>query len=152
MKNNRSVAVMKIVALVLTVSLMAPCYASAAVIEPVQPMASNYLDSYNAYVCAMGGGKLEIWFSVTGDNVMDEIGTLSIQLYESTDNVNWTWVDTFLHEDYPSMLVEGDFFHSSYVPYQGIVGRYYKAYVGVWAGKNGDGDTRYFWTSVEQAT
>jgi hypothetical protein len=152
MKIEKSAALIKIVVLVLVVSLMTPCYVSAAVIEPMQPNASDYLDSYNAYVCAMGGGKLEIWFSVTGDNVMDEIGTLSIRLYESTDQVNWTRVKTFLHEDWPSMLEEGDYFYSSYVPYQGVAGRYYKAYVGVWAGKNGAGDSRYFWTSVERAT
>ena len=152
MKIEKSAALIKIVVLVLIVSLMTPCYVSAAVVEPMQPMASDYLDSYNGYVCAMGGGKLEIWFSVTGDDIMDEIGTLSIGLYESSNRVNWTHVKTFLHEDWPSMLDEGDYFYSSYVPYQGVAGRYYKAYVGVWAGKNGTGDSRYFWTSVERAT
>ena len=142
----------KIVALLLIVSVVTPCYANAAVIQPAQPMASAYLCSYNSYVCAMGDGKLEIWFSVTGDHYMDEIGTLSIQLYESTDSENWTWVDTFLYEDYPSMLAYNKVVHCSYVSYQGVAGRYYKAYVGIWAGKDGGGDTRYMWTTVEQAT
>lgn len=148
---KRSV-VLKIVAMVLAISFVVPCYADAAAVEPVQPMASYYLCSYNSYVCAMGSGRLEVWFSVTGVNIMDEIGTLSIQLYESTDKENWEWVDTFLFEDYPSMLAYDDYFHSDCVSYQGVAGRYYKAYVGIWAGKNGDGDTRYMWTGVEQAT
>ena len=87
----------------------------------------------------------------TGD--MDELGTLSIRLYESSDNTNWTLVETFLHEDYDSMLIEDDYWHMDYVPYDdGVTGRYYKAYVCIWAGKNNSGDTRYMWTPVERAT
>lgn len=81
----------------------------------------------------------------TGD--MDEIGTLSIKLYESSDNTNWTRVKTFLHEDYSTMLTYDDYFHCSCVSYQGTAGKYYKAYVCIWAGKDGGGDSRYVWTS-----
>lgn len=138
----------KLIVLCLIISLLTPCYASAAVIDTAQPMASLYLDSYNTYICEMGSGRIEIWFTVVGTNYMDEIGTLSIRLYESTDNQNWTRVETFLHEDYPSMLAYNDYVHSSYVSYQGVEGRYYKAYVCIWAGKNGSGDTRYMWATV----
>lgn len=148
---KRSVFV-KIVALLLVASVAAPCYASAAVVQPDDSMASYYISSYNSYVCAMGGGRVEVWFSMTGVNIMDELGALSIGLYESTDQVNWTHVKTFLHEDYSNMLLEDDYYHTSGVSYQGVAGRYYKAYVGLWAGRNGGGDTRYMWTSVERAT
>ena len=120
--------------------------------ETAQPYASDYLDSYNTYICAMGSGRIEIWFSVTGDNYMDDIGVLSIRLYESSDNKTWTWKETFTHEDYPSMLAHNDYFHSSCVSYQGTAGRYYKAYVCIWAGKNGGGDTRYMWATSVKAT
>ena len=82
---------------------------------------------------------------------MDEIGALEIKLYESKDNETWTWVDTFHYIDYSDMLVYNDFAHTGHVEYNGTIGRYYKAYVCVWAGKNGDGDTRYFWTPTEKA-
>lgn len=36
----------------------------------------------------------------------------------------------------------------TYVSYQGIAGKYYKAYVCIWAGKNGSGDTRYMWATM----
>ena len=152
MTKQRKNTLIKLIACLLVISMISPCMASAATAETIQPYASSYLTSYNSYVCAMGGGRLEIWFSVTGDTDMDEIGTLSIKLFESTDGTNWTWKKTFLHEDYSSMLAYDDFFHSSYVPYQGVAGRYYKAYVCIWAGKDGGGDTRYMWTSVERAT
>ena len=142
----------RLIAVALLVSLMIPVGANAATVESVQPRASDYLDSFNTYICAMGSGKLQIWYTVVGDTDMDEIGVLSIKLYESTDQTNWTRVKTYSHENYSSMLAEDDFFHSSYVSYNGVAGRYYKAYVCIWAGKNGSGDTRYMWTPVERAT
>lgn len=149
---KRKSFLLRIVALLLTFGLIVPTVANAAAVETVQPRASNYLDSYNTYICAMGGGKLQIWYSVVGDTDMDEIGVLNIRLYESSDQTNWTRVKTYSHENYSSMLAEDDWIHSSYVSYNGTAGKYYKAYVCIWAGKDGSGDTRYMWTSVERAT
>ena len=118
----------------------------------VEPRASDYLEAYIAYVYPAGWGKVQVWLSVDGTDYMDEIGALEIQLYESTDNENWTWVKTFDYTDYPDMLAYNDYTHTGHVQYNGTIGRYYKAYVCVWAGKNGDGDTRYFWTSAKKAT
>lgn len=142
----------RLLSFILAFLLLLPCTAHAATIEPIQPYASAYLTSYNTYICAMGGGDLQIWYTVVGDTDMDEIGVLSIILYESANNSTWTRVKTYSHENYSSMLVEDDFFHSSYVSYDGIAGKYYKALVCIWAGKNGSGDTRYMWTPVERAT
>lgn len=140
-------------ALALALLLLVPISANAATNNTtVAPCASYYLDLYNTYICPMGSGNLQIWFEVMGTGIMDEIGTLRIVLYESTDNVNWTWKKTFLHEDYSSMLIEDDFYHSSYVSYTGTAGRYYKAYVCIWAGKDGSGDTRYMWATSVRAT
>ena len=91
----------KLLSLLIICSLVLPCNAFAA----TQPRASAYLTSYNTYVCAMGSGKLQIWFTVVGDTDMDEIGVLSIKLYESTDKTNWTRVKTYSHENYSSMLI-----------------------------------------------
>jgi len=151
MKHRKS-SLIRVISLILACVIIVPCFASTASAEAVQPRASDYLISYNSYICPMGGGELEIWFTVVGKGDMDEIGTLSILLYESTDQENWTWKKTFLHESWVSMLAYNDNFHSDYVSYQGVAGRYYKAYVCIWAGKDGDGDTRYFWTGPEQAT
>ena len=152
MKKQYRVTCHRLIALVLVVALMSPMYVNASGLDKGQTRASDYLSSYNTYVCPMGGGKLEIWYTVVGMNTMDEIGTLSIILYESIDRSTWTRVKTYSHEKYPTMLIEDDIIHSSYVSYYGIAGRYYKAYVCIWAGKNGSGDTRYMWTSVERAT
>ena len=148
----RKSIIVKLIAIILVCSLASPTFVSAASTEWAQPRASDYLNSYNTYICAMGSGKLQIWYTVVGVGDMDEIGVLSVILYESKDNTTWTRVKTYSHENYSSMLIEDDFVHSSYVSYNGTAGRYYKAYVCIWAGKNGSGDTRYMWTSVERAT
>lgn len=150
MTKNKGIKV--IIALLLVVSLIQPVAVDAVANETVLPCASYYLDAYNTYICAVGSGDIQIWFEVMGTGKMDELGTLRIVLYESTDNTNWTWKKTFLHEDYDSMLLENDYWHMDCVTYDGVAGRYYKAYVCLWAGKNGSGDTRYMWATSVRAT
>lgn len=145
--NTKKHLLLKVVALVLFVSCIIPINAMA-----VEPRASDYLSGYGAYVYRAGWGKVQVWFEVEGTNYMDELGALEIQMYESTDNENWTWVKTYDYTDYSDMLVYNDYHHSGHIEYNGTLGRYYKAYVCVWAGKNGAGDTRYFWTNSEKAT
>ena len=147
MSNIKFSRALRITALVLVIVLILPVGAIAAV-----PRSSLYLDSYSAYVYPAGWGKIQVWFDVTGAGDMDEIGALNIKLYESTDNETWTWVETFQYQNYSGMLGYNDYTHTGHVEYNGTIGRYYKAYVCVWAGKNGDGDNRYFWTSPKKAT
>lgn len=141
----------KICTCILICSFLLPVHGNAATFS-VTPRASDYLDSYNAYICPMALGKIHVWFSVTADDYMDDIGTLTIQIYESTDNQTWTWVKTYKHSTTSVMLAHDDIFYSNYVEYNGIIGRYYKAYVTIWAGKDGGGDTRYMWTQPKKAT
>ena len=155
MEGKRSRTLIKLVAILLTVALCAPVCAQAAVPETVQPMASDYLTAYTAYICAMGDGNLEIWFRVVGTDIWADIGVLTIYLYESTDDVNYSWVKTFDFVDYDddTMLAHNTYYHMSHVDYEeGVPGRYYKAYVQIWAGPEDGGDTRYIWTPVERCT
>ena len=147
MSKKISANFVRLIALVLVFSLSVPAYAAAT--NSIQPRASAYLDNYIAYVYLPGTGEVRVYFDVTGVGYMDELGALSIAIYESTDGTNWTWKKTFTHDSTPGMLRYNDYFHASYVSYNGIVGRYYRAYVCIWGGKDGDGDTRYFWTSVK---
>lgn len=137
----------RVVALLLAVVLICPIGAQA-----VEPRASYYLDSYNAYPYSAGGGKIQIWFNVKGVDYMDDIGSLRVSLYESTDDTNWTWVKTYTNDSDSSMLGHDKIFYQSHVDYQGVVGRYYRAYICIYAGKDGAGDTRYFWTTSTKAT
>lgn len=149
MNNKKKSTMIRFITLIIVIALMAPVEASAAVRETMQPYASAYLDNYGAYVYLAGDGLVQVYFNVEGTNYMDELGVLTIKLYESPDKETWTRVETFKHDTTPGMLSYNDDFHSGHVDYQGEDGLYYKAYVCVWGGKDGDGDTRYFWTSVK---
>lgn len=146
MKTQRSLMV-KITIVILIMALVLPTNVFAA-----QTRASDYLEGYSAYIYRAGWGKVQVWVEVDGTNDMDEIGALEIQLFESKDQENWTWIKTYSFTDYPEMLGYNDFSHTGHIEYSGTIGRYYKAYVCVWAGKDGAGDSRYFWTPVEKAT
>ena len=152
MERKKSRFLVKLIAIALVASLCAPIGAQAAMPETVQPMASAYLATYTAYICAMGDGDLEIWWEVTGTDYWADIGVLSVYLYESTDNVNWGWVKTFQFTEYPNMLRHNTYFSVDHVEYEGVPGRYYKAYVHIWAGPEDGGDGRYIWTPVERCT
>lgn len=146
MKRIKS-TVIKIIVFCLVFSAALPVNVNAASIDPIMPCASYYLDAYSAYVYVTSTGEVQVWFDVMGTGDMDEIGALSIMLYESTnDGKDWTLEKTFLHDKTSGMLFKNDYYVSSHVtwPY-GSTQRQYKAYVCVWAGKNGDGDARYFW-------
>lgn len=152
MLRQRKAYFLKMVAVVLAIALMMPIYVTAAEQEMVIPRASYYLADYTAYICAMGNGELEIWFEVTGTGYQEYLGVLTIYLYESTDNVTWHWVKTYMDYEYDTMLATNAYEHVNYVDYEGVAGRYYKAYVQIWGGPDDCGDSRYIWTPVERAT
>ena len=147
MNNIKTSRLFRIVALTLAITLLLPISAMA-----VEPRSSLYLDSYSAYIYPAGWGKVQVWFEVDGTGYMDEIGALEIMIYESKDNATWYWVDTYTYNDHDGMLGYNNYYHAGHIEYKGTIGRYYKAYVCIWAGENGAGDTRYFWTNVEKAT
>lgn len=149
MLSYRKKAIIRMIACVMIITMIIPVGVSAA----VEPRASDYLSAYNAYVYLPGDGEVRVYFNVQGTTTLDELGALSIQLYEcstNSSNLNdWEWKTAFAHDLSPGMLGYDDFYHSGYVSYQGTPGKYYKAYVCIWGGKDGDGDTRYFWTSAK---
>ena len=152
MERKKSHFLVKLIAITLVISLCAPVGAQAAMPETVQPLASAYLWDYTAYICAMGNGDLEIWWEVTGTDYWADIGVLTVYLYESTGNSTYYWVKTFAFTDYPHMLRHNTYISVDHVEYEGVPGRYYKAYVQIWAGPEDGGDTRYIWTPVERCT
>ena len=145
MYTQKNTFFVRIVAFLLIMVMVLPMGVSAV----AEPRASAYLSNYNAYVYLPGNGEVRVYFNVQGTTTLDELGALSIKIYESTDGTNWTWKKTFTHDSTSGMLGYNDFLHSSYITYNGVAGRYYKAYVCIWGGKDGDGDTRYFYTSAK---
>lgn len=152
MLNSYMSATIRIISLILVLALLMPICVQAATIDPIQPYASYYLSSYNAYVYPAGSGDIQVYFESDSTKYLDELGCLSISIYESTDNSTWTWKKTFTHDSTSGMLGYNCHSHYGHVDYQGVAGRYYKAFVTIWGGDNGDGDSRSFWTSAKKAT
>lgn len=147
MKNSFFV---RVIALILIAIFIIPIPAFAAVPDTVEPTASYYLTGYGTYIYPLAEYDIQIWWNVVGTGGMADIGVLSIRLYESTDNVNWTHVKTYYHSTYTQMLDHGTGQSVDYVFYDGDHQCYYKAYVGIYAGDGTNGDTRYVWTSAVQ--
>lgn len=142
----------QIIAICLVLSLTVPVAARAASVEPAVSLANYYIDSCDSHISSVGMGRIQIWFEITGSGTMDKIGALSVEVYESTDNTNWTLVQTFTHDVYVTMLTENSFYYRSSVSHQGVPGRYYKAYVTFWAERNNSSESREMWTDVKKAS
>jgi hypothetical protein len=92
---------------------------------------------------------MSIYFDVQGTKTMDEIGALSIRLQERPSRSTiWTTVKSYSYSNYPNMLGYNTSFYASSVSYSGRVGYSYRAYVTVWAGLDGLGDSREILTST----
>lgn len=148
---KKKTLLVRIVVIMLVFVLACPSPVLAATPDIATPAASYYLDAYTTYICPIGYGDLQIWWSVVGAGTQVDLGVLRIVVYESPDNETWTWKETFTHSDYSNMLSHNDDHHVDYVYFQGTRGYYYKAYVTIYGGNGTTGDRRFMWTPVEQA-
>lgn len=134
--------------------LFVVCLASSATAaEASVTRASDYLDSYLAYMHANGGGNVSIYFDVCGTGTMDRVGALTVQLQESKDGgATFSTIKTFSYLNYSNMTKRNAVACYSNVSYQGVAGRYYQAYVTVYAAKDGGSDSRTIFASKIKAT
>lgn len=104
---------------------------------------SAYIASTSAYI-TKSGSNINVYFLITGKNIMDEIGATYIYLYEKNGNT-WSLVKTFDSTDanYSSaMLSTNTSIKSSHVTYtSGNSSKYYYAVVHFYAERNGGSDT-----------
>lgn len=134
MKNKMNHYMRFLTVLVLSITMIVP------MCIPAFARASDYLASYGGSV-SKSGSTVYVNFSVMGTGTMEDIGALSIKVYKE----DGTWVKTFRHDTTSGILGHNTGFKAGTVSFTGNANTTYKAYVGVYAGKNGGGDTRYFW-------
>jgi hypothetical protein len=132
--------------------LTVPTGAYAAVPESFQPMASDYIDTYHAFVQAAGNSKVQVWFNVEGTNYVPKLGASEIKLYHSIDSQTWYLVKTYSYETTSGMMSYNDIYHSGHVDFAGVPGRFYKATVTFYGGTTTSGDYRTYNTSVILST
>lgn len=107
--------------------------------------ASYYLSSYLVYI-SKSGNTVSVNYEVEGTRKMDYLGVTEVYLYERPDsNSSWTLVQTFLSSNptYTStMLGTNTTFKVDSLTYSGTSTYQYKAYVTVYAEKDGGSDSR----------
>ena len=124
-------------AIVLILSLLLASVAFASMTS------SAYIDATSAYI-TKSGSNINVYFLITGKNIMDEIGTTYIYLYEKNGNT-WSLVKTFDSTDSnysTAMLSTNTSIKSSHVTYtSGNSSKSYYAIVHFYAERNGGSDT-----------
>ena len=111
--------------------------------EFVSPRASLYISGTEASIYANNTGKVTIYFSVTGTDIMTQIGASTIYLYEDNGKTSKI-VKTFRSSDleYSNMMNQNTSFHGDNVTYNdGKVGYKYYAEVYLKASNSTGGDT-----------
>lgn len=138
---------LKIVSLLLVLCLLAvPVNAEGN----VEARESIFFSSYCTFLSEGDHYAVEVWFDVDANApVMDEIGTIMIELYESKDQESWTKVKIFEAEDYPQMLDYNTYSHTGHVTYYASMPTYYyRAYVTFYAKDSRGIGKRFVYTPI----
>ena len=105
---------------------------SAAPNDPADPQSNSYILKTTVGIAPLGGGKIEVDFSVTGMGKMADLGVTHVQIYTA----NGQCVKTYTYTDpgYAYMIGHNRFTHTAGVTYQGVSGQRYYAIVSFYAG------------------
>lgn len=115
-----------VLAIVMTLS------SAAFVAEAAEERASHFFAGYSVYLWESTN---EAWFEVTAVGIMDKLGASEIEIQRSTDQVNWTTMQTFDMDDYSQMTATGKASYANCVPYTFTNGYYYRGVVTLYAKK-----------------
>lgn len=135
----------RIVCLLLVFASLAtiPAYAAENSVR-----ASLYLSSYGAFCSKRSSTTVGVGYQVIGTDLMDEIGVNTVKLQYSSDQVNWTTAKTFRKANYPSMVDYDTSAHSGTLIATVPSGKYYRAVVEFYAGKDGGFSERTYYTAI----
>lgn len=109
---------------------------------------SLYLDGYRAWLTPERGGVIDVTIDVQAVDYMDDVGALSVEIWESDDGgSSWSCVRTYDCSMYPDLLTQDDYwYYDTPISYQGTVGYKYCAVVEVYAGDSTGWDSREYQT------
>jgi hypothetical protein len=131
----------RLIALILMLSLLLSTVAFAAV------ESSAYIAVTGAYI-TYSGNNINVYFSVVGRGMMNEIGVSEIYLYEQNGNT-WSLVKTFLasNPNYTAdMLSYNTTAKADHVTYSGSANKNYSAILYFYAADDNGSDTITYYT------
>ena len=111
----------------------------------IDPHASRYLASYEAWTSRARTGGLLVEFSVSATRQSPSVGAQQIVVQQRNGN-SWTTVRTFFSAITSGMMGSNTHSHGGSVTFIGTPGREYRALVTFFAG-GATGDTRTFTTN-----
>lgn len=139
----KSVSMCFIIAAMLTAGAFA-----AAPVEPMQPQASEYIFKTTTAIGALGGGKIEVDFSITATGKMKDVGALQVDIYE-VGVKDPVWSHYYTNPGYGYFMGHNTSSHTEAVLYYGEKGHQYYGSVRFYAGENGvAGDVHVMGTAV----
>ena len=108
---------------------------AAAPNDPVDPQSNSYIWTTTVGIVPLGGGKIEIDFSVTATGKMTDLGATRVTIYKEGGTI----VATHIYTDpgYGYMIGHNKSTHTASVTYQGDSGHRYYAIVTFFAGTLG---------------
>lgn len=114
---------------------------------------SLYLDAYRAWLTPQSDGEIAVSIHVQAVDYMDDVGALSVEIYESSDGGStWERVRTYYSSMYPELLVQDDYlYYDTPIFHQGTAGYKYCAIVEVYAGDSTGSDSRSYQTHTVTA-
>ena len=112
---------------------------TALAAETAESRASSFFSASSVYFWNTSGRNYQIWFDVTATGTMQKLGASKITVQRSTDNSNWTTVQTYYMENYPQMTATNTVHHANYVTFTATAGYSYRAIVYLYA-KNSSGE------------
>ena len=131
-----------VICFIIIAMVSATAYA-AAPSDTVDPQANSYIWSTTVGIIALGGGKIEVDFSVTGTGKpMPDIGATHVQIF--SENGKCVKIYRYTDPGYDYMIGHNKFSHTAGVTYQGVSGQRYYAIVTFFAGTlggSGGGDS-----------
>ena len=111
---------------------------TALAAETADSRASNFFAASSVYFWNTSGRNYQIWFDVTAVGTIQKLGASEITVQRSTDNSNWTTVQTYYMSDYSKMTNDNTFRYANCVPFTATAGYSYRAIVYLYA-KNSSG-------------
>lgn len=134
----------------IALAIFALC-SSAAAME----YSNAYIRNAEAYIHVVGGGKITVEYTVTGTNIMDEIGAHRVTVYrmlkDKPDAGRDDIVKTFYYTEYPDMMGTNDIMYGNSIELTVTSGEKYYATFTFYASLDGGGDEMPFSTYVVTA-
>ena len=114
---------------------------------------SLYLSAYRAWLTPESGAIVDVTIDVRAVDDMDDVGALSVDIYESSDGgATWERVRVYVSALYPELLDQDTYwYYDTPISHQGIEGYKYFAVVTVYAGDQTGSDSREYQTTTVTA-